>query len=228
VLTTALRLLGLGLCHQLPDRSFFGGGVQLPVCARDTGIYVGFVVSLGVIALLERGRRRADMPAAWLMALAVVFLGAMAWDGITSYTGLRETSNALRLATGLGAGFALALVVAPILNAQLWRGGAPGRLLGGTWDPVVWITSVPVTFLVVLWGGPLLGIGYPIVVAACILATFTAVNLVVVSLIPHFEHRARRTRDLLVPIAISLGVTLVELALADALRVALLRLLGRG
>jgi uncharacterized membrane protein len=227
VLTTALRLLGLGLCHQLPERSFFGGGVQLPVCARDTGIYVGFVVALAVIALIERGRRRADMPSPWVIGVAIVLLAAMGWDGVTSYAGLRETSNLLRLTTGIGAGFALALVVAPILNAQLWRGGAPGRLLGGTWEPLAWLAAMPLTFAAVYWGGPLLGVGYPLIVAACILATFSAVNLVVVALVPHFEHRAQRARDLLVPLAIALGVTLIELSLADALRILLLRLVSR-
>ena len=59
MLQTLLHWLGFGLCHQLPDRSFFGGGVQAPVCARDTGIYVGFVVSLALISFLH-GSRRPD------------------------------------------------------------------------------------------------------------------------------------------------------------------------
>lgn len=228
MLDAVLRFLGFGLCHQLPERSFFGGGVQVPVCARDTGIYVGFVVALIVIALLDRGRRRSQTPPAWLLAVAILFLLAMAWDGITSYTGLRVTTNEIRLATGLAAGFALAIVVAPILNGQLWRGGSPGRLLGRLPEAIAWLLALPVTYAVVLWGGPLIGLWYPVVVGASILATFTTVNLVVVALIPRFEHAAGSVSELLPPVAISLAATIAEIALADALRIALLRWVGRG
>ena len=39
----ALGVYGLGawVCHQRPDRSFYFWAMQMPVCARCTGIYVG-------------------------------------------------------------------------------------------------------------------------------------------------------------------------------------------
>jgi Predicted membrane protein (DUF2085) len=45
---------GSVLCHQLPARSFFLWGSQMPVCARCTGIYAGAAVS----ALVAIGARR--------------------------------------------------------------------------------------------------------------------------------------------------------------------------
>ena len=33
-------------CHQMPERSFFFKGYQLPVCARCTGIIVGYIFSI--------------------------------------------------------------------------------------------------------------------------------------------------------------------------------------
>jgi uncharacterized membrane protein len=225
---TAMHWLGMGLCHQLAARSFFGGGHQLPVCARDTGIYVGFVAALLVIAALERGRHRSGMPPVWLLAVGVSLIAFMAWDGITSYAGLRPTTNFLRLTTGLGTGFALALVVAPIVNAQMWRRSSEASLLGAGGEGAVWLAALPVSLGAVYWGAPFLGIGYPLLVAACILVSFTAVNLVVVVLVPRFERRAERLRDAWPALLVAFGATLVELALADGLRILLLRLLARG
>lgn len=37
------RLYG---CHQLPERSFFIGGYQFPLCARCTGITIGYLFAL--------------------------------------------------------------------------------------------------------------------------------------------------------------------------------------
>jgi uncharacterized membrane protein len=56
-------------CHQLPARSPHLGGVQLAVCHRCLGTYVG--LAAGVVAFL--GLRRWD---AWLHRHAAVVLGA--------------------------------------------------------------------------------------------------------------------------------------------------------
>ncbi len=223
---TVMHWIGFGLCHQLPARSFAAGGHQLPVCARDTGIYVGFVVSLALIALLDRGRRRPGSPPAWLLAVGAAFVLAMLWDGVTSYAGLRETTNLLRLATGVGTGFALTLAIAPVLNTQLWTEPGSGRVLGEWADGVAWCLAVPLTVAALWWGGPLLGAGYALAVAVAVLVTFTVVNLVVVSVIPRFERGASRLRDLSPAIAIAIAATFVELAAADWLRIALLSLVA--
>jgi uncharacterized membrane protein len=224
---TVMHWLGFGLCHQLPARSFFAGGHQLPVCARDTGIYVGFIVALAVIALLERGRHRTGAPPAWLMGVGAAFVLALLWDGVTSYAGLRETTNLLRLATGTGTGFALTLAVVPILNAQLWDRNGSGRVLGAPLEGAVWCLAVPVTVLALWWGGPLMGVGYPLLVAVAVIVTFSAVNLIVVSLVPRFERRAGRLRDAWPAMLIAVAATLLELAVADWLRVALSSLVSQ-
>jgi uncharacterized membrane protein len=222
MLETVMHWLGFGLCHQLAERSFAPGGVQLPVCARDTGIYVGFAVCLAVIALLDRGQRRSSMPPAWLLGIGAAALALMLWDGITSYLGLRETTNLLRLATGLGAGFALPLVLVPALNSALWMRPGEGDVLGGRWDGFLWLASVPVTMGVLLWGMPLLGPGYAVLTAVCIIVAFAAVNLVVVALVPRFAHGASRLRDAWPALLAAVVLSVLEIALAAWLRLALL------
>ena len=50
-------VMGGVVCHQRPDRSFHPGGVQMPVCARCFGLYLGG--GLGVLAAAGFRRRGA-------------------------------------------------------------------------------------------------------------------------------------------------------------------------
>jgi len=227
MLEVALHWLGFGLCHQLPARSFFAGGYQLPVCARDTGIYLGFVVALVVAALLDRGRRRTGISPAWLLGLGFAAFAWLGWDGVTSYLGLRTTTNLLRLATGTGTGFAIALIIVPLLNTQLWKRQSAEKVLASPLEGFAWCAAAPLTFAAALWGGQLLGVGYPLIVAASILVTFTAVNLVLVSLIPRFERSFDRLLATWPAVLLAFAVTILELAAADWLRLVLLSLVAR-
>ena len=210
--------LGYGLCHQLPARSLFGGAYQVPVCARDTGIYVGFVASFALVALLAGGRRPAEGPRRWVIALGVVMIGVMVVDGVTSYAGIRTTDNPIRLATGLLAGYALALFIVPLLNGQLWRVRDPSRPLDAFWKVLLWLASIPAVFFVTLWVLPWLGLGFPVLVMLAILTTFTLVNLVIVAMMRPFENRAERLRDLWQPVLLSFAFTIVELVGSAALK----------
>jgi len=225
VLQRFLTVLGYGLCHQLPERSFTAGGVQLPVCARDTGIYLGFAVAFLVITLLERRRRASEPPAAWVLALAGLMVAAMGVDGLTSYLGLRETTNDLRLATGLAAGFGLAVIVIPMLNGQLWRDAVRERVLGRTSAALIWLGSLPVAYLLIRYVAPVAGVVYPLATAVAIVFTFLLVNLVIVTLLPSLERKALRLSDALLPMAFATLLTLLELLAAAWIRVMTERIL---
>lgn len=214
-----LTALGYGLCHQLPERSFTAGGVQLPVCARDTGIYLGFAIALVVITLLERRRRASEPPPLWVLVLAALMVGAMAVDGLTSYMGLRETTNDLRLATGLAAGYGLAVIVLPMLNGQLWRDARRERILERMPAALIWLASLPAAYLLIRYVVPYSGVVYPLLTAAAIVLTFLLVNLVIVTLLPSLERKAMRLRDSWLPVALAMGLTLLELLAAAWIRV---------
>lgn len=213
-----LHWMGLGLCHQLPERSFFGGGIQVPVCARDTGIYLGFVAAFILLAIVHRGRRTRGFPGLHVWVVMGVFLAAMAWDGFSSYLGFRETTNTLRLLTGLGVGISVAAVIYPMLQDELWRTADSSAVLDPVWRFVTWLALLPVVYALVWWGGPLLGIAYPVLVAVCIVFTLAAINLVIVSMFPAFDRRAERLVQLWLPISIAVALAFVEIAAASALR----------
>lgn len=225
MLQAFLRWMGFGLCHQIPERSYIGGGLQAPVCARDTGIYVGFVIALGVLWLLHKGERPRGFPPlpVWLvMGLLVALMG---WDGVSSYAGWRSTTNDLRLITGLGVGFSAATVIYPMLNDELWRGPGVGQVLGDSRKLLIWLVAIPASYLLIAFGGPLLGIGLPLVIAVCIVVALTAINLVIIAMFPWFDRRASSWRHLVLPSIAACALAFVEIALAAQLRIVLLGVL---
>lgn len=226
MIDTLLHWFGFGLCHQLPARSFFAGGHQVPVCARDTGIYIGFVLSLAVIALIDRGRRRSGLPGWPALGLAALFIGVMAWDGVTSYAGLRATDNGIRLITGLLAGWALPVVVYPMLAGSLWKRQSPERVLSSTLELLLWVLPIPLAFAIVWWVLPLLGVWYPLLVVAAVMTTFVSVNMVIAVLPPRFDRSFDRLRDAWAPLLIAFVLSAAEIGLAAWLRVVLTSLAG--
>jgi uncharacterized membrane protein len=219
VVQAVLHWMGYGLCHQLPARSFFGaGGYQVPVCARDTGIYIGIITSLALIAILHRPERPSGLPTRTGWIAIALMIGAMALDGGTEYSGLRGTTNELRLITGLLAGFAIGALIAPMINDELWHTSSPSRVLDTPWRLALWLSAVPVAYAVVYWGLPLLGIGYPILVALAIVVALTAVNLVLVCMLPFFERRAERLSQVWPPVVASVAAAFLEIWVSGLIR----------
>lgn len=110
--------MGRSVCHQLPERSFFIQNNQMPLCARCTGIYIG--IFLGFFYLLLRKRWKGNKPPSLKMLLSIiVFWIPMMVDGITSYIGLRESNNTIRLLTGLLFGIFLPVFIILLKNFQV-------------------------------------------------------------------------------------------------------------
>jgi len=90
-------------CHGIPERCFTIWGVPMPICARCTAIYVGLAASLLLFFLLPR---MTELAARMMLLIAVT---PLAVDGLTQMVRLRQSTNALRMATGLAAGIAFGL-----------------------------------------------------------------------------------------------------------------------
>lgn len=111
--------IGSLFCHQLPERTLFINGEALPVCARDTGIYAGVFIT--GLYLYIRGRFDSDKPPRLFTAivLCLLMLPMMA-DGVSSYLGFRNTTNEIRLATGLLFGIALPVFLIPTAHFKIY------------------------------------------------------------------------------------------------------------
>lgn len=117
-LAGALYLFGARICHQIAERSWYLDGVQLPVCARCLGIYLG-----AAVALLLPGRRRlyfrAPRTPASVGAAAMLNVATL----VLEWANVWEVSNAVRTGAGAVLGAAVALAVRQALGDPARGGG---------------------------------------------------------------------------------------------------------
>lgn len=79
-------------CHQIPERSFFLGSYQFPVCARCTGVLIGHIMSIFCI--------KKKLPVMCIFSMCLTTLA----DWTAQALG-RESNNKRRLVTGILGGF---------------------------------------------------------------------------------------------------------------------------
>ncbi len=93
----------LSNCHQMPQRTVFLDGFPFPFCARDLGIYIGcFIGGILPFMKLRMSKALSSIP------VSIALLIPLVVDGVSqTILRLRESSNTLRLVTGLLFGFAM-------------------------------------------------------------------------------------------------------------------------
>jgi uncharacterized membrane protein len=112
---------GSVVCHQLPERSFFLDGQQLPICARCTGLYLsGAAGFIGWAAIkVTRGWRGWQIRPR--IALAIVAASAVptVLSVASGMLGLWDGSNATRALLAIPFGLAAGAVVAAVATKDL-------------------------------------------------------------------------------------------------------------
>jgi uncharacterized membrane protein len=216
--------IGFAICHQIPERSYFLAGRQLPLCARCTGTFLGAVIGLAALLIRRRGRA-SNLPPAGVLLILVAFMGLWAADGLNSYLGfipgapqLYEPRNWLRLATGMLNGLALAALIFPILNFTLWRNPDPQPAIKNGWEVLAILP--PAAVAVWLVEAQIDALLYPIALLSTggVLMLLTSINAMLAAVVLRLEGRARTARHLLLPLGVGLALALLELMLLAALR----------
>jgi len=143
-----LYRIGYAVCHQLPERTIFIDGKQLPVCARCIGIYIGSLISIFFI-LFSKRRKSNAIPVRYISFTFVFLMCIMAIDGVTSYFGIRETTNSLRLLTGLSVGIPLPFFIYPILMDNLSESSREEQILKSGYELILLILLAIVSYLLI-------------------------------------------------------------------------------
>ena len=108
------------VCHQLPERSFFWGAWQYPVCARCTGLYASAVLGLAGWAVARWRHRRAwrVAPRAALVVLAATALPT-ALSVVTAAAGWWDGGNVTRALLGVPLGATAGALLAAAVAKDL-------------------------------------------------------------------------------------------------------------
>jgi uncharacterized membrane protein len=221
-LISVMRAVGYGICHQMPARSLHFGGRALPVCARDTGIFIGFAVCFIALAVAYRGKS-PSYPSWPKMAVLAAFILPTAVDAVTSYAGWRVSSNALRLVTGSLAGTAVAAFLFPLTAGCLQRlrgreaSGHEVRLLEPAWS-LPTLLVLPAAVSLALWPDwpGAFSLWAPLVTLS-ILFVLLCLNCTLVALIFEWVGRRERAHTLALVVSIGVVLALVELVASNRL-----------
>jgi uncharacterized membrane protein len=221
-LAARLHLVVQGVCAQA--HFLFLGPLQLPLCARNTGIYAGFLGSLLYLIALGRGRagRMPPWPLLTLLGFGVI---AMAVDGTNSLLldmgnhNLYPPNNILRLITGLLMGTGMAVFLLLLFNISLRANvRTEQRVLGG-WIEYGGALLADALLFGLIWTGPSV-LFYPLAIFSVlgIVGVLFMTNVFVVAMVSGFENRLRRLPQLARPATFALIMTACELGLLAWLR----------
>lgn len=226
-----LRWLDSGICAQLPTHSFYPGGERLPLCARNTGIYLGFIVTLITLYVIGRGRAQRVPP--WpIVVVLVLGIGVMAVDGFNSFfldLGLRhlyQPHNLVRLATGLATGLALASLGLPLLNRLFWSEYSEQRSISSWTALLVLVPGLVLSFFAVASQNGLVLYPLALLSTAGVLTVLSSVNLALVVAIARRDQTFARYRELLPFFGFALLLTIGEMLVLAQLKFSLLQALG--
>jgi uncharacterized membrane protein len=98
------------LCHQKADRSLFINGNQMPFCSRCTAIWLGLAIGLGFMVFFII---KLDEKFVLFIILGMVPIGI---DGIGQLFGYWESTNIIRIITGLLVGIVCGISIGVIID----------------------------------------------------------------------------------------------------------------
>lgn len=215
--------IGYAVCHRIDLRSFHIGDVQLPLCSRCSGMYLGAMV--GLIYQLVIGRRRIGMPSWKIILPTAIFVLLFAVDGLNSFyslfsnsPGLYQPNNTLRLLTGTGMGLAIAVALFPAFNATVWHLVDPRPAFINLRTFVIMVLIAMGLNALILLQNPIILYPLALVSAVGVLVLLTLVYAMILMMVFKAENRINQIGQLTYAILGGLTIALIQIGLLDIVR----------
>ncbi|NJN67782.1 MAG: DUF2085 domain-containing protein [Chloroflexaceae bacterium] len=212
-----------GLCSQ--EHNIILGGIQFPICARCSGIYISMLNTMLVVWLLGRGRA-GRIPPLPILAVLVLFVVLMGIDGVNSMAeGMAlpwhfyQSYNVVRTITGLGMGVAIGLLIILMFNLSLRRNTNHEQPVLATWRELGIILALNFLVLVAIYGNLEL-LAWPLAFMAFfgMISVIYMVSLILVSLLMGYDDTVTSLTQLARPATLAFIPTLVLIAAFTLLR----------
>ena len=214
--------IGSSLCHQIPSHSFVLNGVQFPLCARCTGLYLGSLI--GLIYAVISGKKTGIPKTPYLILLAAIFI-VWGTDGVNSLISgflarpfLYQTSNLTRLVTGYGMGLVMSTALSTLFNATMWEKSDSTPILRTPMQVGLYVLACATINLLIISNSPFL------FMLAAYLATLTALAIITLLyavfwvIISKKENTFDSPRGLWVFLIAGLATALLQITLLITLR----------
>ncbi len=224
-----IYFFGHGFCHQIPGRTLEAGGFFFSACSRDTGIYFGFAFAIlaAFIIYSTTKQKPGDLPKWPYLVILALMIIPMALDGVSSYIGLRPTTNIIRYITGAFTGAAAGSIVVPLLFSLTKNADTKKKMYAKPWHFIVQLVITFVLAAAFFLIYPYLGVVSPLAAIAAFLVLTCCINLILITLSRRFAPR-HTVRHWALLITICLAMSLVEITAFGAVREAAESLLLGG
>jgi uncharacterized membrane protein len=223
--------IGYAVCHRISERSFHIGSIQLPLCARCSGMYLGAVTGLIFQSII--GWKCLKIPHWSIIALLAIFVAAFGIDGSNSYLYLLKQispgilpnipnlyipNNTLRLLTGSGMGLGMGVMLFPAFNQTIWVDGEDKPALN-SWKMFGLLLGIQIIFdLLVLTESPIVLFPLAIISALGVWLLLTLVYSMLWVMIMGQDNRYSKLRQMWLPLLAGLTIAMIQTAAVDALR----------
>lgn len=220
--------IGYAICHRISTRSFFVGEVQMPLCARCSGMYLGVLVGLGVMVALGAGRA-GRLPRPWVLVGLAIFVAIMGVDGVNSYLQLipglalprlYEPQNWLRAVTGILTGVTMAALVLPSFNQALWANWNDRPVLRNLRELALVVGVAAVVIILLLTDIDVILYPLALLSALGVGVILTMINTIILLMVTRQDARAFDWRGAWLPLLAATTLSIVQIGLVDAARYA--------
>jgi uncharacterized membrane protein len=218
------RVIGYALCHQLPDRSFFIHEHQSPLCARCTGMYLGFSIGL-LFLILRRRTHAARMPTTAIISVLIGFITIMGIDGINSTISiipgapqLYQTTNVHRIVTGTLFGIAMCMLFFPVFSTAIWRQPSGDRSVKNWRELIVMVLVALAIDAIVLTQADWLFYPITILSIAGPLLLLSFMGAIIVLTMRNLVNNVDRWKQLALPMFAGVALGLVLITMMDIFR----------